>query len=335
MDKALELNWFIQFCKISTLTSVWFLKARRVFFKIASLQIVFLSVLVCPIAKAEVPRSAVTEGLAGTGTANDQDGLSVYRAPALMMLSPRYTLHMDGRYTGAWSGIFSMQDSRTTIGAGVVYEYTYSKGPPASEEMPGWLMVDEEIVETTRQQEARLALGYGLQEGRLALGVGLHYNRDNSDLSGLLQGFDLDLSVAGRPTPGLTLAATAHDVIPGSWESVSAEAGVWWAAPKSIALGADFVWSEDRPGGRIGVQLVSQEGMGLRLGYAQLGATGQAGGGVFLRSDVGSIDYGVGWNLFELDDVDGAVFTGQIGAGNFQHTLGINLMLDALKAQSR
>lgn len=250
-------------------------------------------------------------GLAGAGMADGLELGSVRRAPAAMLLDVDYAAQVELGFGDGLRPMGVMKDTRTSnFGAGVLYTSEWADRAAEVDDLPGWLPADEELpTDDSWSQTTRVSMGYGagqliIPDGssmrevrRFAVGVSAVYERVDSSLSGLTQAVELDVGLAGRPTGLITVAATAHDLLPTGERLPSAELGVCWLARPTLKVVADGAWDrsyEGQPwGGRAGLELTAAEAVPLRVGYAVEGDTQRLGLGLGIEDQKARLDYAI------------------------------------------
>ncbi len=273
-----------------------------------------LQFLLVSVALATEADTTPTFGMAGAGSANPDDLGAIRRAPAAMLLASAYTSQIDFGFGGGGGPrvMGGVRDTRTSgLGMGVLTTHHWATRDIPEAQMPGWITPGEEIQDTTLEASYRIALGYGfipqtLQTQtasrdirRFALGASVAYERWNGTWKGLVQGWGVDASVAGRPTKTMVISASAKDLLtPLGLRDPSLDMGWWWNPAPWVSLALDGGW--DPNVGELplvthgGLELVAMQTIALRGGYGVEGRRQLIGAGAgLLAEDAARLDYGI------------------------------------------
>jgi len=263
------------------------------------------------------------------GSANPSDVGAVRRNPAAMLLEVDYTSQIDFAFGQGPRLTTTVRDTRTSaFGAGAMVTQHWAQRTPDPESMPGWTLPGEEIVDESRDGSYRISFGYGffpqsemtaagpVQMRRFSIGASVAYERWTGTLSGLTTGWALDLSVAGRPTQSLVLAATARDLLtPVGLRRPSYDLGLWWFATPWLNLGAEGGY-DPNVGPLVthgGADILLSNLFSIRGGYGVEGKRQFLAGGVGIAADDdrARIDYGIRWDTAGPD------------TGALEHSIGL------------
>ena len=262
------------------------------------------------------------------GSANASDVGVIRRGPAAMLLESAYTSQFDFGFGQGPRLTTSVRDTKTSaFGAGVMVTHHWTNQAAAEENMPGWTLPGEEVVDKNRDGSYRISAGYGLvpetlvsetgntEIRRFAIGASLAYERWTGTLTGVQNGWALDVSMAGRPVRSMVIAVTARDLLtPLGLREPSYDLGIWWQPRPWVSFGADGGYNPNvgplvTHGG--GEFLVSNV-LVVRGGYGIEGERQFVAGGLgILAEDKARLDYGIRYDTLG-DDV-----------GEIEHMIGL------------
>jgi hypothetical protein len=282
-----------------------------------------LQLLLVSVALATEADTTPTFGMAGAGSANPNDLGAIRRAPAAMLLSSAYTSQADIGFGGGegFRLMGGVRDTRTSgLGMGVLTTHHWATRDIPDAQMPGWVTPGEVITDTTLEASYRVSLGYGFipqtvqtqtssrDIRRFALGASVAYERWNGSWKGLVHGWGVDASAAGRPTQNMVLSATAKDLLtPLGLRDPSLDLGWWWNPAPWVTLALDGGWDPNVTGPPIvshgGLELVAMDALALRGGYGLEGRRQVLGAGLgVLAEDAARLDYGIQIDLAGPDE---------------------------------
>jgi len=280
-----------------------------------------------PMALAEEADTTSVAAMGGAGVANSFDNNALRRNPAALVLHESYAGQIDFGFAQGWRAQASLSDTRTSqLGAGLSYTRHHSTPDISSEDMPGWILPDAELSNRTVAESWRIGAGLADRDRLMALGTSVVWDRTNEELRGRSNAIDLDASFAARIGSVVTVAGTAHNVLPipeddeeASDESLtwgdrplSAEVGAWVTASDRLGFAGDGVMTGDGEfGGRFGVQTATSDNLLLRAGGSWIGGDWAAAAGFGAFSESSSLNYAIQYD---------------IAAGRFWHTVGLTAL---------
>lgn len=254
------------------------------------------------LAQQDVETGAVAT-LGGAGAAHAHDNGSLTANPAAMGLSRRYAMSVVG---GFWdgrdfrAGVVAV-DSLTTpgIAMGVAYQHYRSTAPLALDELPGWTTAGREIPSNRAFNGMTVGLALPVADNRFSVGLSGQLQIVNHAILGTRTSGDLDVGLAGRPTPEWSLGVAVRNVLPPfivTDESIGVTAGTRyaWNDWTSVAVDVDvpFTAVDGLPVSVRGGAEIGQDLRQLGIGYRYEGPTAEHwlsfGAGLWSDTDVES-----------------------------------------------
>lgn len=276
---------------------------------------VLLILPLLPLAAATEVESVVSAGMGGVGVARPDDNGSVVRSAAAMVLEPSYLWQADAAWDGGLLLGTSLRDTRTSsFGAAAAYTWQRADLAPSTDQMPGFYAAGDDLSNLTTLHTTRASVGYAVAERKGGMGASLVYARGVSELAGVVNRWQADVSAAARPVPTLLIAATGVDLVPFEGARPGAVVGLWWVATPYLSLGADGAWRDDVASAGGALEVTAADSFHVRGGWRQAGAAGHLGAGAGWGEGGTRVDYAFGW------DVLGGGTAGTTAA--MTHTLG-------------
>lgn len=277
---------------------------------------VLLSALLSPSALARDPAvdnigaRALGRGSVGIADPGDAGGAQLSLASA--SLQERYEVVAG---VGIGTDDYLMQrglaiDSRTTVVTLALgyTRWTDSVDPP-TEWLPGWYPEGEEITDATTHQGLWGGIAYPMLGRRMSLGVDARWDWRDSDLNGQTQNFNFGASFSAKPHEMLTIAVAGRELLDLGYRDTerSLDAGIRF--DPGVAFGIEADVRTELMGDPVlenldysaGIDVSVVRWLSLRGGWTLLEGHHNATAGLALTSDKADLDYGVRW---ELDDVE-------------------------------
>ncbi|MEL6342893.1 MAG: hypothetical protein AAFV53_07150 [Myxococcota bacterium] len=228
-------------------------------------------------------------------------------APAVMALQPNYTLIASGRLgtdrvRRYGAGAIDSQTGPVALGAVFIRET--ANRDATTEELPGWLLPDDDIQNPQENTIIGGGLATSFAERRFAVGAGMRYHRFSSRFSDPTDTYQAHASIAGRVRENIFLSASAEDLLPvdqvfAPKAALAARAASKEGSDLSVETIADFddglSVSEVRAGGQLMLGIF----VPIRAGYRHVLATSQdiVTAGIGVGTDEGIFNYGFSYDI--------------------------------------
>lgn len=143
---------------------------------------------------------------------------SVLTAPAVLALRARFELQVTGeagpdKLLGVRA--YALDSSTGPVALGLGYQYSHAIPETRVEDLPGWVLPEDDLENETGQTVVGGGLATSFAERRVALGLGLSWHNQATHYSDVQSWFQGNVSVAGRlgPEEQMVLSFVADNLL--------------------------------------------------------------------------------------------------------------------------
>ena len=228
------------------------------------------------------PQSAAALGAGGTTRATITELGTILDAPAMLPLAPRYEIGGGARLGPELEQLYQVQavDSRTgPVTLGLTWLRNFGTSLATSDDLPGWIVADEELDARVNYDVFGGALGLSWLERRLAAALSVKYTLRNTAYVEQDGTIDIGASLAGRLSDDLYLSLSGDNLIFHSFVDtpMTVAGAVGWQrtelARAELDLVGDFGRVGDAPvlSGGLGGEVFAGGMVPIRLGLQRDG----------------------------------------------------------------
>lgn len=250
------------------------------------------------------PFLAADLGMGGAVRANPSAFGASLSAPAIVALSPRYSLGMGGRIGSSSvrrvdAGAIDSTTGPLALGAVFVRESLVRDA--TTDELPGWLEDASDLVNPQTHTSVGGGVAMSWLNRRISVGAGARYWQYASRFVEREQTVQAHASVAGRLGEGVYLSLSGENLLPGGWDLAQPAIGTALRLEKAsvAAWGVDLVTGLGEDAGlsalHTGAEVWVGEFVPVRFGYQRAFQTQQNtwSGGVGVGAEQAILEYGM------------------------------------------
>ncbi len=272
--------------------------------KLQPLLIGALFVAVVSPAHADERSGARSAGRGGVGLANGSDVGDIARNVAAVSLSERYDL-VAGGVAGpddTWLGRISAADSRTSaVTLGASYSYRVDNVAAPLSALPGWVLADDELTNTTSHQGVAVSMAYPFLGRKMSVAATGRYDWRDSEQEGESDGFNFGISGAAKPWEPVTVAVSVNNALDLGYPDTerTVDVGARWEPGPYLGLEVELrtEWMgdpfEESLAEHAGADVGLTEWLRLSGGWQHEDGLHVVGGGLSLMSDKADLDYSI------------------------------------------